>query len=114
MINKIKYSDFKIHPLKQHKYVVLEEIKYKDIVIPVGFRTNGGNIPRIFWSILPPNDSEMLPLYIVHDYLCDKEEYKKADEYLENLGKELWVTPWKLKVVLWAVKSYHKIKYKGI
>jgi len=107
----IKYNDFKVQPLRDQKYKVLQNICYKDIVVPAGYRTNGGNIPRLFWSILPPNDSEMLPLYIIHDYLCDREQYKKADEYLYSAGIELNVTKWKLKAVYYAVRLYHKIKY---
>ena len=107
----IRYSDFIVQPMRNQRYKVLENIIYKDIIVPAGYRTNGGNVPRLLWSILPPNDSEMLPLYLVHDYLCDLELYNKADKYLFQLGLELNVSKWKLKYVYNAVKLYHKIKY---
>jgi len=109
----LKYSDFVVNPMRNHRYKVVKDLYFLDIKVPKGYKTNGGNIPRIFWSILPPNDSEMLPLYIIHDYLCDLENYKKADEYLLIAGKELHVSKWKLKIIHLAVRIWHKIRYNS-
>jgi len=109
----IKYSDFIVQPMKMQRYKILKEIRFLNVKVPKGYRTNGGNIPRPVWMFLSPYDPEMLPLYIIHDYLCDKEKYKKADEYLWYLGKELHVAKWKLNIVHLAVRAYHKIWYNS-
>lgn len=41
------------------------------------------------------NSPEYLSAIVVHDYLCDLEEYKKADEYLKEMMSELNVAKWK-------------------
>ena len=111
MEKRIRYSDFVLQPMRNHRFKVLKEIKYKDIVVPVGYKTNGGNVPRIFWSFLPPNETTFLPLYCVHDYLCDLQEYKKADDYLLALGKELYTPRFKLYIIYFSVRIYHILRY---
>ena len=107
----LKYSDFVLQPLKEHKFKVLKSITYKDIVIPAGFRSDGASVPRIFWSIFPPNRTDYLPCAIIHDYLCDLEEYKKADIYFCDCLKELQVDKFSRKIMYNAVRLYHKIEY---
>ena len=111
MEKKIRYSDFILQPMRNHRFKVLKEIRYKDIIVPVGYKTNGGNVPRIFWSFLPPNETTFLPLYCVHDYLCDQKEFKKADIYLLELGKELNTPRFKLYIIYYAVRLYHILRY---
>ena len=107
----IKYSDFHLRPNRDHKFMIIKDIKYKDLEIKRGFTSNGGNIPRIFWSIFPPNETTLLPIYIIHDYLCDLKQYKKADKYLLQVGKELSISPLKLYIIYFSVRLYHIIRY---
>ena len=108
----MKYSEINLRPLRNHKFMVLKDIYYKDLIIEKGFRSDGGSVPRIFWSLFPPNETTMLPLYIVHDYLCDLEQYDKADKYLLQLGKELSIKKIKLYTVYFSVRLYHLVRYK--
>jgi hypothetical protein len=108
----VKYTQLKLQPLSNHKFKLLEDVKYEDVVIPKGYKTNGADIPRIFWSIYPPNRSDYLPAVVVHDYLCDKGEYKKADDLFEKSLKELGVKRFDRFVLVGAVRLYHRIKYK--
>ena len=108
----LKYSDFYLQPLKNHKFKLAEEVWYKDIVIPKGFRTDGASVPRLFWFIFPPNRTDYLPCAIIHDYLCDKGEYRKADEYFKECLKELKVDKFSRTIMYLAVRLYHLIKYK--
>jgi hypothetical protein len=106
------YSQVIVQPLKGDKYKLLEDLQYKTILVPKGYETNGANIPRLFWAIYPPNKSDFLPAVIIHDYLCDKEEYKKADDLFEECLKELGIKSFDLSVLVKSVRIYHKIKYK--
>ena len=108
----MRYSDVVISPLRGHKYKVLEPIRYKDVVVPVGYLTNGANVPRLFWSLYPPNKSDLLPAVIIHDYLCDQEQYEKADQYFDEVLEILQVKKIDRFLLVWVVKIYHKIRYK--
>ena len=108
----LKYSDVKLQPLKSHKFKVIEPFRYKDIKIQKGFRTDGASVPRLFWSIFPPNRTDYLPCAIIHDYLCDKEEYRKADKYFKECLEELKVDKFSRIIMYYAVRIYHKLRYK--
>lgn len=81
------------------------------IKIPAGYMTNGADIPRVFWSIFPPNSPEYLSAVVVHDWLCDLEKYKLADEILKEMMGVLGVAKWKVYAFYFACRLYHKIKY---
>lgn len=44
-----------------------EEIEVFDVLIPAGYETDGGSIPRFAWTIDSPFTDGMLA-YLVHDY----------------------------------------------
>ena len=109
-LNKL-YKRVKISPLFGDKFLLLEDFTFGNITVPKGYITNGADIPRIFWSFIPPNKSDILPAVILHDYLCDKEEYKTADRVFE---RALWFCKVDKKIVVAmvkAVKLYHRVKY---
>jgi len=108
----MKYTQVKLQPLKSHKFKLLDDLRFKDVVVPKGYKTNGADIPRVFWSIYPPNRSDFLPAVIIHDYLCDKGEYRKADDLFEECLKELGVKRFDVVVLVGAVRLYHKLRYK--
>jgi len=91
----------KITPI-YNKVKLLEPYKYKDILIPAGYMSNGATLSYVYYSIclLSLLDFHLLwllvillfvvrtPFYpssleasIVHDYLCEKEMYATADRY---------------------------------
>jgi len=107
----LKYSDVVLQPLREHKFKLIKDLKYKDVIIKKGFRTDGASVPRIFWFLFPPNRTDYLPCAIIHDYLCDKEEYKKADKCFKQCLEELKVDKFSRTLMYWAVRIYHKIKY---
>ncbi|MGP1484757.1 MAG: DUF1353 domain-containing protein [Campylobacter sp.] len=80
----------------------------KKIKIPKGYKTNGANVPRLFWCIFAPNSPEYLSAVLVHDFLCDEAELKfksdkkhgrylfaVADAVLRQMMSELGVKRWK-------------------
>jgi len=90
------YSKIKVSPEKPFGYKLLEDFSYKDITVPKGYITNGADIPRIFWSFIPPYSPELLPAIVVHDFLCDLELYEKADLYFKEALIELEISPIKV------------------
>jgi len=115
----MKYSDVHVQPLKGHKYKVLKDIKYRDVTVRAGYRTNGADIPRLLWGYIPPYWSDAMPAVIVHDYMCDvaitKSDYRKADRYFDEILKKLNVDKRKRKQMAKAVAFYTKYirEYKG-
>ncbi len=101
----------KLQATTENQFILLEDYAVKSVVIPKGYRTNGADVPRIFWAIIPPFKPKFLPAVIVHDYYCDKEEYVLAD----NLFREILLDIEKsfiTKAMVYSVKMYHKVKYK--
>lgn len=73
-------------------YEVIEGAQILGVNIPKGYKTNGADIPRIFWSLYPPFKPKYLDVIILHDWLYDialtKEDLAKADNLLkEGLAK---------------------------
>ena len=105
------YNNLVITPREGDKYKIIKDYTYKDVTVPSGYHTDGASISRVLWSIWPPNRSDYLPAVVVHDYLCDEEEYTKADLYFKEILEILEIN----KPTFWcfhiATTLYHKIKY---
>lgn len=101
------YNLVKTSPLPNLRFQLLKSFSYKDVTVPKGYKTNGADVPRIFWSFFPPYRSDYLPAVIVHDYLCDIGEYKKADDYFESIMIELNIGKVTVFVMVGSVRIYH-------
>jgi len=107
------YRDVVISPLPEHKYILNEEYRYRDVIVPIGFVTNGADIPRVFWSFYPPNRSDYLPAVVVHDYLCNIGEYEKADRYFREILVALGISDVDV-FVLWGGVRFYSIYLRPI
>ena len=108
----MKYSNIILQPLKSHKFKVLKSFKFKGVRVEAGFTTDGASSPRFVWWIFPPNRTDYLPCAIIHDWLCDKEEYKKADRLFKECLEELGVDRFSRMALYLAVRLYHIIRYQ--
>lgn len=117
-----KYEDVELQPLPDRHYMVKKPIHFGNWIIRAGYITNGANVPRLFWSLIEPNQSNIMPAIIAHDYLCDiadesiKESYYcnfyVADNILKEHLKELQQPKWKWQLLYISVRVYHWIKYE--
>jgi hypothetical protein len=105
------YNNLEVTPRLNDTYKILKDYSYKDVTVEKGYHTDGASVPRFLWSIWPPNRSTYLPAVVVHDYLCDKDEYKKADTYFKEIMEILEIN----KITIWFfynfVVIYHRFKY---
>ncbi|MBZ7981948.1 DUF1353 domain-containing protein [Campylobacter sp. RM12640] len=113
-----------LKPFDKDKFELIENYSYECgfgvVDIPTGYKTNGANIPRVFWSIYPPNSPEYLSAVVVHDFLCDKaykndknyDDFILADNIFFIALKELGVDRFKSALFYLSCKSYHFMKYK--
>jgi len=104
----MKYPVLK--PTQNNKFILMEEYKYHGCIVPAGYQTNGADVPRLFWFIVPPFKPKFLPAVMLHDYFCDIEEYELADflfkKALFEIEKSITT-----KIMVKSVKIYHKLKY---
>lgn len=102
-----------VQPIDKDKFRVYKDFKCYGYVVPAGFVTNGANIPRVFWSLFPPNSPEYLSAVVLHDYMCAKRDvftYEEADEMFHIAMLEIGVSKWKADLFYFWVKWYHKFK----
>jgi len=66
---KINY-DIKLKMVDYSHYVLIEDVKIDEYIIPKNFKTDGASIPKIFWSIFGcPFVGKYVKAAILHDYL---------------------------------------------
>lgn len=83
----------RIEELDHHKWRILRSLRYyiKDedgpsIVVPRGFTTDGGSIPRVAWPLVGHPWDDGGKAYVLHDYCYASRPFgvdrKRADEIL--------------------------------
>ncbi|EDQ8489481.1 DUF1353 domain-containing protein [Salmonella enterica] len=82
------------------------------IEVPAGFITDLATIPRIFWSLMPP-DGRYAKAAIIHDYLYDNALRTKweADRIFLDGMTVLGVPRWKRTIMYWAVRLFERGRY---
>ena len=69
------------------RYRVEQEFVYimrtgRHLVVPAGFITDGGSVPRLLWSLYPPFGSDCDEAYVLHDF-----GYAHAEVWQMNRGE---------------------------
>lgn len=100
-----------VQPYDIHRFILLEDFEYNGHIVPKGYITDGATIPRLLWFIYPPNRPDYLPAAIVHDYLCDEENYKEADKQFKNCLTDLMIHPNTIFIFHKGVLFYHYFRY---
>ncbi|WP_079942170.1 DUF1353 domain-containing protein [Salmonella enterica] len=82
------------------------------IEVPAGFVTDLATVPRIFWTLLPP-DGKYAKAAIIHDYLYDNalRTKREADRIFLDGMTVLGVPKWKRTVMYWAVRLFGRGRY---
>ena len=114
-----------VTPLCENRYELTRDFEILGITIPKGYKTNGANIPRIFYIFYPPFIPKYLKAIVLHDYLCDlsdqtlpndkfkskSEGFKFADLKLKEALKECNADAFTQNLFYICVRIYHKLKY---
>ena len=75
-------------------------------VVPAGFVSDLGSIPRILWNIIP---RDFMPSsFLLHDYLCEADwiSRRDGDKLLLEALKLSGAPDWKALLIYWAVRVY--------
>jgi hypothetical protein len=81
--------------------------------VPEGFVTDFASIPRLFWSLLPPDDYQYTAASIVHDRLYETHEMTRpeADKVFYR-AMAIYHTPkWKRVIMYLAVRLFGRSAY---
>lgn len=124
-----------VKPFSKNRFELYEDyilnyqtpnFKLENFKINRGFLTDGATVPRIFWSLYPPNSPEYLTAAVIHDNLsgkadklstikAKKQAFKMADEVFYYLLLNLNVRKSKALTFFIFVKLWHyfKLKYQA-
>lgn len=92
-------------------YVLCKDFRYKDVVVPKGYLTDGISYKfRLVGIFLNKFDPRYIKAVIVHDYLTDNGDWEKANQYFEELLPKSTTS----KVMVKSVKIYYKFYIKPI
>lgn len=82
------------------------------ISVPAGFVTDLASVPRIFWTLLPP-DGKYAKAAIIHDYLYDNalRTKREADRIFLDGMTVLGVPRWKRTIMYYAVRLFGRGMY---
>ena len=106
-----------LKPYSKDKFIVVNEYEYDKWVVPDGYITDGASVPRVFWSVFPPNRPEYLSAAVLHDYLTDLAQigqitFKEADNVFKEALCELGVSKYKIALLYLSVRLYHIMSFK--
>lgn len=80
-----------------------------ELVIPKNFKTDLASIPRIFWNIMSPAESDTMPAAILHDFLYHNTCYynrKETDLIFYTVLKQNNVSTFKANSMYYAVRLF--------
>ncbi|AYV94403.1 DUF1353 domain-containing protein [Fusobacterium necrophorum] len=94
----------------------IREINGYCITVPKGFITDGASVPRIFWTLFPPQ-GKYTPAAIIHDFLyseCNDTGINRtlADRIFLHIMKELGVSFLKRTAMYRAVRNFGESSWK--
>ena len=92
---------------REFTYYIGDEESNESVTVPEGFMTDFASIPRIFWTILPP-DGEYTQAAVLHDYLYHTKIFdrKKCDAIFLEAMTVLNVPRWKRWIIYRAVRLF--------
>ena len=108
----IEYPEYPlVQSTPNNTFILSRTYKVKGITIPKGFESDGLTLKiRLLRLIVSKYSPKFMPFFFVHDYLCNKEEYKLADDIGEKVLFEIEKS-WKTKTMMFLIRKYHRIRY---
>ena len=78
-----------------------------NILVPVGFASDGASVPRILWSIYPPF-GKYLEAAVVHDWFCVQHSVDSitAAKVFREAMAVCGVPAWRSTKMYWAVRMF--------
>lgn len=101
-------------------FELLQEFRYFSskgiITVPVGFKTDGASIPKVFWSLMDPF-GEYFNAAVIHDFLYSTQGKFDDRAEVDAIFKEAMFNigvPWPTREIIYrAVRSFGWRFFKG-
>ena len=91
--------------------IVIEDYAIDGVVIPKGFETDGLTLKiRLLRLIVDKYSPKFSPFFVVHDWFCSRNNYKQADDVGSKILFEI-EDSWRTRIMMRAVRLYHRLKY---
>lgn len=118
---KLEFLDYKNFKLLESFEYYRENDNNDKIIVPTNFITDFATVPKIFWSILPPNGTKKNRYgksAVLHDYCYDKScKYnftrKEADDLFLESMKAVGVSKIVRYTLYYCVRWFGKSHYKS-
>ena len=111
-MNIIEYPSYPtVCATSKNTFVLDKAYKVKNISIPIGYESDGLSLKfKLFRLVVSKYSPKFMPFFFIHDYLCDKEKYRLADdigqEILYDIEKSV-----RTNMMMKLIRFYHYIKY---
>lgn len=92
--NKIDSLDISIHQEDENGnvYTLKQPLIYEDLIVPVGFESDGASVPRFFWRfVFPPGDVHALRAAFLHDYVYRKHPKGWTKEKADKMFRKVMI-----------------------
>ena len=92
-------------------YTLLQELRYHDLVVPIGFESDGASVPRFFWRyVFPPGNVHAMRAAFLHDYVYREHPKgwtrKMADKMFLVVMRRDGVDERRAKRAYWGVRLF--------
>lgn len=93
-------------------YTLKQELTYKDLVVPIGFASDGASVPRFFWRyVFPPGDVHAMRAAFLHDYVYRTHPKGWTKKMADTMFLEVMLEDGCKKSS--AKKAYYGVKFFG-
>lgn len=92
-------------------YTLRQELRYHDLIVPVGYESDGASVPRFFWRyVFPPGEPRALRAAFLHDYVYREHPQgwtrKKADRMFLEVMLADGMDSCRAKKAYWGVRLF--------
>lgn len=92
-------------------YVLDEDFSAHGVLCKKGMVIDGASVPLLWTILIPRMKPKYLASTVIHDKLCNDENYKEADRIFKIMLEEQGVKKWRRFLMYAAVRLWHKYKY---
>lgn len=93
-------------------YALRQELRYQDLIVPIGYESDGASVPRFFWRyVFPPGDVHAMRAAFLHDYVYREHPEGWTKKKADKMFLEVMLEDGCKKSS--AKKAYYGVKFFG-
>ena len=100
-----------LEPTADGTFKLYKDYEVEGIFVPKGFETDGLTLKiRLLRLLVDKYQPKFSPFFVVHDWLCSRNDYKQADDVGSEMLFEI-EDSLRTQIMMKAVRLYHRLKY---